>query len=251
VSQTPVETGEKSEIQFGRTTIGYAIRRSARRRTVSITVDPREEVVLLAPIGIPVDRLDRVVHRKARWIVGKLRRGSNLPTPLPPREFVSGETFRYLGRQYRLRVASEASGRPSVSLRGGWLRVGVPRGTEGPERAAAVQQALVGWYRLHAAERLPERVAVWSLKLGIPMPMVLIREQTKRWASCDRKRVMRFNWRIIQAAMTLVDYVVVHELVHLSHREHTWEFWSTLGKAMPDYEHRRASLKHLGPDLNW
>jgi predicted metal-dependent hydrolase len=247
-----VETGEKSEIQFGRTTIGYAIRRSARRRTVSITVDPREEVVLLAPVGIPVDRLDRVVHRKARWIVGKLRRGFSLPIPLPPREFVAGETFRYLGRQYRLRVASEASGRASVSLRGGWLRVGVPRGgLEGPERAEAVQQALVGWYRLHAAERLPERVAVWSRKLGIPIPTVLIREQTKRWASCDPKGVLRFNWRIIQASMRLVDYVVAHEIVHLSHREHTRSFWSVLGKAMPDYEHRRAALRLLGNALNW
>ena len=251
MSQTPVETGEKSEVQFGRTTIGYAIRRSARRRTVSITVDPREEVVLLAPVGIPVDRLDRVVHRKARWIVGKLRRGASLPTALPRREFISGETFRYLGRQYRLRVVSEASGRPSVSLRGGWLRVGVPRGLEGAERAAAVQQALVGWYRLHAAERLPERVTVWSEKLSITVPSVLIREQTKRWASCDPKGVLRFNWRIIQASMRLVDYVVAHEIVHLSYREHTGDFWSALGKAMPDYEHRRATLRGLGQALNW
>jgi predicted metal-dependent hydrolase len=208
-------------------------------------------VVLLAPVGIPVDRLDRVVHRKARWIVGKLRRGASLPTSLPPREFVSGETFRYLGRQYRLRVASEGSRRPSVSLRGGWLLVRVPGGLEGPERAEAVQQALVGWYRLHATERLPERVTFWSERFDIPMPTVLIRDQTKRWASCDRKRVMRFNWRIIQASMTLVDYVVVHELVHLSHREHTRDFWSVLGKAMPDYEHRRAALRLLGNALNW
>jgi predicted metal-dependent hydrolase len=251
VSQTPTETGEKSEVQFGRTTIGYSIRRSARRRTVSITVDPRDEVVLLAPVGIPVDRLDRVVHRKARWIVGKLHRGASLPTALPRREFVSGETFRYLGHQYRLRVASEGSGGPSVSLRGAWLRIGVPRGVEGPERAAAVQQALVTWYRLHAAERLPERVAVWSVKLGIKPPTVLIREQTKRWASCDPKGVLRFNWRIIQAPMSHVDYVVAHELVHLSHREHTLGFWSALGKAMPDYEHRRATLRSLGQALNW
>jgi predicted metal-dependent hydrolase len=246
-----VETGEKSEVQFGRTTIGYSIRRSARRRTVSITVDPREEVVLLAPVGITVDRLDRVVHRKARWIVGKLHRGASLPTALPRREFVSGETFRYLGRQYRLRVASEASGRPSVSLQGAWLRIGVPRRVEGPERAVAVQQALVTWYRLHAAERLPERVTVWSEKLGIAAPTVLIREQTRRWASCDPKGVLRFNWRIIQASMRLVDYVVAHEIVHLSHREHTRDFWSVLGKVMPDYEHRRAALRLLGNALNW
>lgn len=246
-----METGEKSEVQFGRTTIGYAIRRSARRRTVSITVDPIEDVVLLAPVGVSVDRLDRVVHRKARWIVGKLRRGSGLPPPLPPREFVSGETFRYLGRQYRLRVVSDASRRPSVSLRGGWLSVGVSRGLQGQGRAAAVQEVLVSWYRLHAAERLPERVTVWSKKLGITAPTVLIRDQTKRWASCDPEGMLRFNWRIIQASMSLVDYVVVHELVHLSHREHTRGFWSALGKAMPNYEYRRAALRVLGNALNW
>jgi predicted metal-dependent hydrolase len=126
-----------------------------------------------------------------------------------------------------------------------------PEGQEGPERAAAVQQALVRWYRLHAAERLPERVTVWSEKLGITAPTFLIREQTKRWASCDPEGVLRFNWRIIQASMRLVDYVVVHELVHLSHREHTRDFWSMLGKAMPDYEHRRAALRVIGRDLNW
>jgi predicted metal-dependent hydrolase len=163
-----------------------------------------------------------------------------------PAGVLSGRPSAYLGRQYRLRVASEASRRPSVSLQGAWLRIGVPRGLQGPERAAAVQQALVGWYRLHAAERLPERVTVWSERFGIAAPTVLIREQTKRWASCDPEGVLRFNWRIIQASMRLVDYVVAHELVHLSHREHTRDLWSALGKAMPDYEGRRAQLRLTG-----
>ena len=81
------------------------------------------------------------------------------------------------------------------------------------------------------------------------MPKVTIREQQKRWASCDTAGVLRFNWRIIQTPMRLVDYVVAHELVHLVEKNHTKRFWSILGKVMPDYETRREELTRLGARL--
>jgi predicted metal-dependent hydrolase len=80
---------------------------------------------------------------------------------------------------------------------------------------------------------------------------VLVRDQRKRWASCDDSGVLRFNWRVIQAPMRLVDYVVAHELVHLRHREHTAAFWARLGVVMPDYEARKEALRRLGPRLQW
>lgn len=80
---------------------------------------------------------------------------------------------------------------------------------------------------------------------------MLIRAQDKRWGSCDTAGNLRFNWRIVQAPMALVDYVVAHEIVHLRHPEHTKAFWSSLGVLIPDYEKRRASLRQLGPRLAW
>ena len=80
---------------------------------------------------------------------------------------------------------------------------------------------------------------------------MLVRDQRKRWASCDKHGVIRFNWRIIQAPMRLVDYVVAHELVHLLHRDHTPEFCARLGRAMPDYEGRRERLRALGRGYEW
>lgn len=119
------------------------------------------------------------------------------------------------------------------------------------ERTSRVRPLVVQWYREHASARLPECVALWSGKVGVTAPEVLVREQQKRWGSCDAKGHLRFNWRIIQAPMRLVDYVVAHELVHLLHPNHDTAFWATLGKAMPDYEDRRQALREFGAGVEW
>jgi predicted metal-dependent hydrolase len=133
-----------------------------------------------------------------------------------------------------------------VAPTGGPLVVAAPVGS-----AAAVRKAVVTWYRHHAAERLPERAAIWARKMGVTVPVVLIRDQRRRWGSCDPKGNLRFNWRIVQAPMRLVDYVVAHELVHLAHRNHTAAFWAALGRVMPDYEARREALRGMGARLEW
>ena len=135
-----------------------------------------------------------------------------------------------------------------AKLRGGWLHVPAPTG---PRQTAQVREAVVGWFRRHAAERLPERVAAWRLKIGVPMPRVIVSNQQKRWGSCDRNGTIRLNWRIIQAPMRLVDYVVVHELVHLRHRGHGRDYWQAVGRVMPDYERRREDLGRCGVGLAW
>lgn len=239
---------ERSEVQWGRTAIPYAIRRSARRGTVSVAVDPEEGVLLTAPTTVPVERLDRVVKTKARWIVERLRRQSDRPPPLRAREFVSGETFLYVGKQYRLTIDHRHEG---AALLHGHLVVGVPHDLPHGRRSAQVRGALVTWYRRRAQERLPEIAGVWARKLRVPVGAVLLREQRRRWGSCDRAGLLRLNWRIIQAPRVCIEYVVAHEVVHLQHPNHTPAFWAALGRVMPDYERRRARLKTLGASLVW
>lgn len=133
----------------------------------------------------------------------------------------------------------------------GWLEVPVDCTLSEPMGREVALAAVADWYRAHARARLPKRVALWSTKLGVEPSAVLVRKQRKRWASCDDHGVLRFNWRVIQAPMRLVDYVVAHELVHLRHRDHTKAFWARLGAAMPDYEPRKDELRRLGPRLQW
>jgi len=241
---------ESSAVQFGRTRIEYGVRRSARRRTVAVSVDPRLGVLITAPTGVPISRLDTVVHRKARWIVDRLRRVNGVDAGLPHREFVSGESYLYLGRQYRLKV-THAMQPAAMRLIGGWLVAPVPKALSDRERQSVVRRVLEAWYRQHAARRLPDRVAEWSRKLGVPEPRVVIRDQQRRWASCDTHATIRLNWRIVQAPMRLVDYVLTHELVHLRHKEHSKAFWAVLGRAIPDCDRRREELRRIGARLEW
>jgi predicted metal-dependent hydrolase len=80
---------------------------------------------------------------------------------------------------------------------------------------------------------------------------VLVRDPQRRWGSCDSSGALRFSWRIVQAPSRLIDYVVVHELVHLRHRTHTPQFWSEVGRSIPDYEALRERLRVLWPSLMW
>ena len=156
----------------------------------------------------------------------------------------------YLGRHYRLKVNPQDTG--SAKLRGGWLHVPAGGGVQDPaEVRAEVRAGVVAWFRRRAAERLPERVAAWHAKAGVPMPHVKLASQQKRWGSCDQAGTIRLNWRIIQAPMRLVDYVVVHELVHLRHRGHGRDYWQAVGRVMPDYERRRRDLRERGAILVW
>ena len=238
---------ETSAITWGGTRLTYAIRRSVRRKkTVAVTVDPGGGVLLLAPEEFSTSRLDAVVKSKAPWIVRRLQGVESNGVPLSPREFVSGESVLYLGRHYRLKVNPGETG--EAKLHGGWLHVPAPAGVGKRDH---VRAALVSWLRSHAAERLPERVEMWRTKAGVEMPRVVISNQQKRWGSCDRKGTVRLNWRIIQAPMRLVDYVVVHELVHLRHRGHGRDYWQALGRIIPDYERRREDLRQRGVGWVW
>lgn len=233
---------ESGQVAFGRTQIEYVVRRTGRRKTVSLAVDPCEGVIVTAPGGVGAEQIAALVKKKGAWIVERLRAAGRLEPRLPPREFVSGETFLYLGRQHRLRVVPGGGG---VRMERGWL---VVAGVGGP---AAVRKALIGWYRAHAEQRIAERVPYWARRVGVAVPEVLVREQAQRWGSCSAAGIVRFNWRVVQAPMALVDYVVAHELVHLLHRNHTAAFWGKLGKIMPDYERRRERLKEIGVRMGW
>jgi predicted metal-dependent hydrolase len=247
----PGPDAEWSSVRFGKTTIPYFIRRSQNRKTVSIAVHPGFGVVVTAPTGGSRERLDAVVHGKARWIVEKVRRERDVQPGIPKREFVDGETFLYLGRQYRLKVQSGTK-TVRTGLYRGRLVVALRKARKGSLGAAkAVRKDLVGWYGQKAAEQLPERVEHWAATLGVAAPRVLIRQQTQRWASNDRKGTIRFNWRIVQAPMRLVDYVVAHELVHSEIKKHSTAFWARLGEVLPDYDLRREQLRRLGKRLEW
>lgn len=228
-------------VEFGQTRIQFEARRSARRQSISVIVEGGA-VQVLAPTTTSVQGLRDVVRRKGPWILQKQEAHAELTaTPLSRREFVGGEGVRYLGRQYRLRLVPSPS---PVRLVGGHLDS--PQGGRDEVRAA-----LMLWYRRQAQRRFVERVERAARILGQDVPVVLIREQEKRWGSCDAQGRLRLNWRLVQAPLGLVDLVVTHELVHREHHHHGPAFWRRLGQVLPDHRERQYRLDRMGTELYW
>ena len=233
-------------IQFGGTTIWYEVIRRTGRKSVSVVVDPDDGVQVVAPTQAKAGYLANVVERRAAWIVQKLADIDRVARPLK-RDFVNGERYHYLGRQYELQLANGVQRRPAqVKLKSGQFVVTANIGRSAAKRRIVVRSALTEWYREHAAIRLDERVHLYADKLGLNPGKLLIRQPRKRWASCDKNGNLRFHWRLIMAPMLLVDYVVAHELCHLKHLDHSPAYWRMLRSVMPDFERRRERLRLTG-----
>jgi len=239
---------EQGAVQFGSTRIDYSIIRSKRRKkTIQITLDANEGVLVSAPLRAAPQMVEDVVRRRAGWIV---RKGSESVLRARPKQFVSGESLPYLGRQVRLFVEHDSVARVAVRFDHWSFHVTVPAGLTGDERPAAIGRAVAAWYRRRAQGRLESRVERWAGIIGCASPRVLTRDQRQRWGSCGPDGTLRFNWRIVMAEPTLIDYVVVHELLHLRIRNHSQDFWSAVLSVMPDFRMRRRRLREMGPHLS-
>lgn len=238
---------ERHSITFGATTIEYSIRRSRRRKkTIAIALHPNGGVIVSVPIKTTTAEVARIVHKRAGWILRKS--AEPVLQPCPPL-LVSGETLPYLGRQVPLFVEATNRRRVAVDFDDWSLRVAVPGHLAAADRREAILQALKRWYRLRAQESIEARVRLWSGKLGSQITRVLTRDQRRIWGSCAADGTIRFNWRLVMAEPTLIDYVVVHELMHLKARNHGPQFWANVAAVLPDYDVRRRRLQDFGMTL--
>ena len=239
---------ETRRLAFGSTTIEYTLRRSTRRRkTVEIAIDAINGVLVAAPASATSPEVDTIVRRRAPWIIRRLTIADNGVDATQRHEWVTGETVLYLGRHYRLRFVNKDGLVPStVRLTGRWLEVRLPERGKQAGGNQQVIQAVEHWYRQRAGKKLQQRVEIYAPRLGVRPKEILVRSQAKRWASCARDGTLRFNWRIVMAPLSMVDYVVVHELCHLRHANHNRQFWDCVAAVMPDYAERRGSLRRNG-----
>lgn len=179
------------------------------------------------------------MRRRMKWIRRKQRLAESLPSPPQPREWVAGETHRYLGRQYRLMLAM--GGPSSVKLVGGYFLVTTPD----PKNRDQVRQVMEGWYKEHAIALLNDRVerAIASSSwLRMQAPSIRIRPLKSRWGSTTASGCITFNVDLVKLSLSCIDYVVVHELVHLRIPSHSPAFWRMLGRVMPDWRKWRDRL---------
>jgi predicted metal-dependent hydrolase len=223
-------------------TLDYTLRRTGRRRTVGIFVEPDRSVVVLAPVRSDTECVERILRHRLPWIRRQRRELEALPPPLPPRQWVNAETHRYLGRQYRLKLVEGAA--RSVRLSGGYFRVTLPN----PKDRNSVRKLMESWYRERARRVVTERakrlIAATSW-LDLPdLPPITIKFLSHRWGSTTKAGRIAFNVDVVKLAPGCVDYVIAHELVHLRIPNHSPAFWRMLTRIMPDWTRWRSRLAH-------
>lgn len=210
--------------------------RTNRRKTADIRVE-EGAVSLIVPTATSLEKIDQLLKTKRQWIREKMLLQRE-QAPASSKRFVSGEAFSYLGRNYRLKVIEGAY--TPVKLVHGRLVVQLPEGNKHPHM---VRNALVRWYKRQAEQKLKEKVKRYAPLVGVEPTSVNIKTFKSRWGSCTTQGALEFNWRIMLAPNRRVDYVVLHELCHLIHHDHSPDFWKELTRVMPDYQESRQWLK--------
>jgi predicted metal-dependent hydrolase len=215
------------------------------RRTAALHIVGNDLQVRI-PEHLGDERVAAILKQKRPWIRGKVAELKRVQ-PHRPKELVSGESFPYLGRNYRLKV--QDGHQVGVCLSGGYLRATVRPTETGQVREARIKQYIQNWYRSRSLEILQQKVDRYSKQIGVSPAGISVRNFKSRWGSCDKWGRVLFNWNILKAPHSIVEYVVVHELCHLIHPNHSKDFWMLVGRHYEQFQVSRQWLKLKGREL--
>ena len=215
----------------------FDVRRSDRRKSLEIIVDRGGELRMAVPEGCATEAMAEFAREKRFWILTKLAEKESLRQPIGTKEFVAGEGFPYLGRSHRLRL-----------VEGQEVPLKLSRGCFCLDRSQAAEgrQHFLDWYRDRGRRWLEPRVVSWALRMDVTPTRIEVADLGYRWGSCGEQGRISFHWATILLPPSIVTYVIVHELAHLTERNHTPAFWALVERALPDYERRKRWLAEHG-----
>jgi predicted metal-dependent hydrolase len=204
-----------------------------------LTVDDRG-LIISAPWRSTERRIAGIIRDAEGWVLRKLAVWSTYPSRKP--SWAHGDTIKYLGRNLRLHLTEGRAAAGATLGDADCLQVALPE----PGDAEAVRAAVLKWYRHHATSNFTERIDLYARLYGLATPRLFLSGAQTRWGSCNAKREVRLNWRLIQALQPTIDYVVAHELAHLVEMNHSPRFWNLVAAVCPHHKEARAELDHMG-----
>ena len=204
----------------------------SRRRTIALVITPEAHLIVRAPFRAPAAMIDEVIREKRGWIRKKVAEMKGRPQAIV-HNYEEGEIFYFLGRAYPLHIVDDAGAAIERTDRLYVCRTLLPD----------IKNWLKHWYVQEAQREIHSRCMWFSMMTGYSPTSIRITDARQRWGSCTRKGGLNFSWRLIQAPLEIVDYVIVHELIHLRQPDHSKKFWAKVKEIMPDYERRREWLR--------
>jgi len=204
----------------------------SRRRTIALEITPSATLIVRAPLRAPSEYIEEIIRQKHSWIVRKFDEMKLRPLS-SGHEYAEGEIFLFLGREYPLNIVQDSN----ITIeRSDNLYVS-------SRLLPDIKNHIKRWYREEAHKEIQARCMWFSMKTGHVPTTIRITDAQQRWGSCTHKGGLNFSWRLIQAPPDILDYVVVHELVHIGQPDHSRKFWNKVREILPDYESRRKWLR--------
>lgn len=216
------------------------------RKTADIVIERSGDVIVRAPNGIDDEKVRKAVADRALWVHRSLAEWEDLNSSRRHRSLVQGQGFAYLGRSYRLKFI-EDSDVPLRLKNGRWE---LSEAFVAREGAAGARKAFRDFYAAKGMQIFTERVRQLAPCVGVEPGQVAVKELGYHWASCGGGGALNFHWKTLMAPQTVIDYIVVHELCHLRHRDHSDAFWNEVDKVLPRYRERKEWLRQYGASLD-
>lgn len=235
-------SNQPNEFRYGRSTIKYQLILE-NRKTLAITVKPDKSVIVKAPPKSTIQEIQEKLKKRGQWIIKQINYFDKFHPLQSEREYVSGETHYYVGRQYRLRI--RRGKQEEVKLKGKFF-IAKTLKTNDPEH---IKNLMTHWYTIHARMLIDQRIKIYAKKiLGEKYGEINIRYVylKKRWGSCDSEKGITFNIELVKTPIQCIDYVIVHEICHVIHPNHDKTFYRTMEKIMPDWQKRKEQLELFG-----
>jgi len=211
-----------------------------RRRTLSIEVTAEGDVVIRAPLRTPLNFIQHFIKEKEDWILKTVDKTRQKKSEIPPRLYSPGEHFLFLGHTYPLLFHNNFEKEPFFFNQGFFLSI---------EHQGKAKDLFFQWYIKQAMDIFPARTEHYSNLTGLQNRGIRITNPKTRWGSCSPSGNLNFNWRLVMAPLPVLDYVVIHEMVHLEVKNHSRKFWNKVGYFYPGYTEHRKWLRENGHRL--
>lgn len=221
--------------------IEYQLERR-QRRTVGLKI-ANGALIIHAPKRIAQWQIESLIVQKANWIIKKLTAFDK--HILPTLQWQDGEQLLFLGNDITLAVLQNARSK-MPDYNGNLLQLALPS----PSDEAIVSRKVIQWYKKQALVDFARRLEIFSTKLGVALPRLLLSNAKTRWGSCNSKKEVRLNWRLLQAPPHIINYVICHELAHLKEMNHSAKFWAVVAGIYPEYKLAEKELKAWSPKLH-
>lgn len=233
------------KITINEHTLSWSLRHSPRRRSFQIRFLGATELQVTAPTGASLDKAEQILHSKSAWILRQLKRLASTAANATNASLTHGAALLFRGEPHALLLLADGGKKPHITYAPHSITVHLNE-LVGDDDSPLVQQSLKKWYLTAAQSTLLDRLNFWAGQIGVCPQRLSLRDQKTRWGSCSSRGSISLNWRLIMAPPAVTDYLVIHELCHLRHPNHSPAYWLEVSRWCPDFRLHRQWLRQHG-----